>query len=210
MRTHFDNQLQNLQKDIIVMGTLCEEIISTSLKGLNNPDKIQIDPVWKAYQKIEELEHDVESRCIKLLLRQQPVAKDLRIVSSALKMVYDIKRIGVQASEIAQLISSESMNLMEDTPEIREMAECAIEMVSKSLDAFVMEDVNLANLVIEKDDTIDNYFKKIKEKLGNYFVQNKDIADQVIDLLMITKYLEKIGDHTVNVARWVLYSITGE
>ena len=102
------------------------------------------------------------------------------------------------------------MNLMEDTPEIREMAECAIEMVSKSLDAFVMEDVNLANLVIEKDDTIDNYFKKIKEKLGNYFVQNKDIADQVIDLLMITKYLEKIGDHTVNVARWVLYSITGE
>ena len=210
MRTHFDNQLQNLQKDIIVMGTLCEEIISASLKGLNNPDKIQIDPVWKAYQKIEELEHDVESRCIKLLLRQQPVAKDLRIVSSALKMVYDIKRIGVQASEIAQLISNESIKLMNDIPQIKEMAGCVIEMVSKSLDAFVMEDVNLANLVIEKDDTIDNYFKKIKEKLANYFIEDKNIADQVIDLLMITKYLEKIGDHTVNVARWVLYSITGE
>ena len=210
MREYFDNQLQNLQKDIIVMGTLCEEIILISLKGLDNPNKMKADLVWKSYQKIEELEHDIESRCIKLILRQQPVAKDLRVVSSVLKMVYDIKRIGVQASEVAELISNESIKLIEDISQIKEMAEYVIEMVSKGLDAFVTEDIDLANLVIEKDDIVDDYFKIIKEKLGHYFVKDKNMADQVIDLLMIAKYLEKIGDHTVNVAKWVIYSIRGE
>lgn len=209
MRAHFENQLQNLQKDIIVMGSLCEEIIQECLKGLDYPDNVDQASSWNTFQRIEELERDIERRCIKLLLRQQPVARDLRLISSTLKMVYDIKRIGIQASEILELISKESSEFINQVFELKKMLILDLEMVSKSLDSYVMGSVELANSVIEKDDTIDNYFVIIKEKLSHCLVQDKKVADQVIDLLMIAKYLEKIGDHTVNIAKWVIYSIQG-
>lgn len=210
MRSRFESQLEALQKDMVYMGALCEEIINLSSEGLNGPESLQQDLIQQTYQQIEELERDIEARCIKLLLRQQPVARDLRTVSSALKMVYDMKRIGAQSSEIADLISRNTINLVDEIPMVKKMAEQVSQMVVGSLDAFVKESDTLAQVVIAKDDTVDQYFGTIKEKLATYIGNHSANGDQAIDLLMIAKYLERIGDHAVNIAKWVHYAITGQ
>jgi len=171
------------------MGALCEEIINRSLEGLNGPESLDQERIQQTYLQIEELERDIEARCIKLLLRQQPVARDLRTVSSALKMVYDMKRIGAQSSEIADLISRNTIDLVDEIPLVKKMAEQVTQMVVGSLDAFVKESDRLAHEVIEKDDTVDQYFGTIKEKLANYLGNHSANGDQAIDLLMIAKYL---------------------
>ncbi len=210
MRSRFESQLEDLQKDMVYMGALSEEIIQRSLEGLNGPESLQQELIQQTYQQIEELERDIEARCIKLLLRQQPVARDLRTVSSALKMVYDMKRIGAISSEIADLISRNTIELADEIPLVKKMAEQVSQMVVGSLDAFVKESDSLAQEVIEKDDTVDRYFGTIKEKLANYIGSHSANGDQAIDLLMIAKYLERIGDHAVNIAQWVHYAITGK
>ena len=210
MRLRFESQLEDLQKDMVFMGALCEKIINCSLEGLNGPESLDQERIQQTYLQIEELERDIEARCIKLLLRQQPVARDLRTVSSALKMVYDMKRIGAQSSEIADLISRNTIDLVDEIPLVKKMAEQVTQMVVGSLDAFVKESDHLAHEVIEKDDTVDQYFGTIKEKLANYLGNHSANGDQAIDLLMIAKYLERIGDHAVNIAKWVHYAITGQ
>ncbi|NQP32178.1 phosphate signaling complex protein PhoU [Streptococcus suis] len=210
MRSRFESQLEDLQKDMVFMGALCEEIINRSLEGLNGPESLDQERIQQTYLQIEELERDIEARCIKLLLRQQPVARDLRTVSSALKMVYDMKRIGAQSSEIVDLISRNTIDLVDEIPLVKKMAEQVTQMVVGSLDAFVKESDRLAHEVIEKDDTVDQYFGTIKEKLANYLGNHSANGDQAIDLLMIAKYLERIGDHAVNIAKWVHYAITGQ
>ena len=210
MRSRFESQLEDLQKDMVFIGALCEKIINCSLEGLNGPESLDQERIQQTYLQIEELERDIEARCIKLLLRQQPVARDLRTVSSALKMVYDMKRIGAQSSEIADLISRNTIDLVDEIPLVKKMAEQVTQMVVGSLDAFVKESDHLAHDVIEKDDTVDQYFGTIKEKLANYLGNHSANGDQAIDLLMIAKYLERIGDHAVNIAKWVHYAITGQ
>lgn len=210
MRSRFENQLDTLQQDIVLMGQLCEEIITLSVAGLDDAQQLQQEIIQGLYQQIEEAERDIESLCLKLLLRQQPVARDLRMISSALKLVYDMKRIGAQSLEVAHLISHKPIELLEDIPLLKKMSQAVSQMVGQSLDAFVTQNDRLTQEIISKDDTIDHYFDTIKEKLVQYLKQDTAHGDQAIDLLMIAKYLERIGDHAVNIAKWVHFAITGQ
>lgn len=147
--------------------------------------------------------------CLKLLLQQQPVAKDLRTISSALKMVTDMERIGHQSADIAEIIKIANIKMPGDTQEIHDMAVAVIKMVAESIDAFVKKDIAMAEAVIAYDDTVDRCFDRIKELLIERFSRPGTDGEQTIDLLMISKYFERIGDHAVNIAKWVVFSITG-
>lgn len=216
IRSRFEHQLHDLNTNLIVMGTLCEDIISKSLVPLEEDDFYPVNNVSKTFQKIEQLERDIEEQCLKLLLRQQPVAKDLRRISAALKMVYDMKRIGAQSAEIAEIIALNHIQSGQELLVLRDMASHVIQMVTDSIDAFVHEDEDLAQKVIAKDDYVDQQFDTIKVELIRYFSEAATSADatsdgeHVLDILMVAKYLERIGDHTVNIAKWVTFSITGQ
>lgn len=207
MRQRFDYELKNLKKDITKMGKVCENIFSLIKKHFEN-ETITQDVLQKSYQQIEGWEKDIEKRCLQLLLCQQPVAGDLRLISASLKMVYDIKRIGIQASEILDLLIQEEVRTFV-FKEVENMFLESIKMVKDSLRCFLFLDKKMADYVIKKDDEIDCCFAIIKKKLSDMFVQDKNVADQVLNLLMIAKYLEKIGDHTVNIAKWAIYAIDG-
>ncbi len=216
IRSRFEHQLHDLNTNLIVMGTLCEDIISKSLVPLEEDDFYLVNNVSKTFQKIEQLERDIEEQCLKLLLRQQPVAKDLRRISAALKMVYDMKRIGAQSAEVAEIIALNHIQSGQELLVLRDMASHVIQMVTDSIDAFVHEDEDLAQKVITKDDYVDQQFDTIKVELIRYFSEaahSEDAAsdgEHVLDILMVAKYLERIGDHTVNIAKWVIFSITGQ
>ena len=216
IRSRFEHQLHDLNTNLIVMGTLCEDIISKSLVPLEEDDFYLVNNVSKTFQKIEQLERDIEEQCLKLLLRQQPVAKDLRRISAALKMVYDMKRIGAQSAEIAEIIALNHIQSGQELLVLRDMASYVIQMVTDSIDAFVHEDEDLAQKVIAKDDYVDQQFDTIKVELIRYFSEAPASTDatsdgeHVLDILMVAKYLERIGDHTVNIAKWVIFSITGQ
>ena len=210
MRTRFENQLEKLEQNIVYMGGLSEEIIALSLEALGDATVVRQEEITKLYQQIEEMERDIEGACIKLLLRQQPVARDLRVISSALKLVYDLKRIGAQSLEISLLICSHTGPLIEDIPMLEKMADAVSQMVRSSLDALVEKNDSLTQEIIAKDATIDRYFDTIKEKLIHSLRQDSTYGDQAIHLLMIAKYLERIGDHAVNIAKWIHFAITGQ
>ncbi|WP_025729935.1 phosphate signaling complex protein PhoU [Atopobacter phocae] len=210
MRSKFDHQLLELNNDLIVMGSLCEDIIKKSLHSIIDTDALVMNEIIKTNQQIEQLEREIEGRCLKLLLRQQPVAKDLLNISAALKMVYDLKRIGAQSTEIADIVSQNHIQTSEDLRSIRHMSTDVIAMVTDSIDAFVNQDADLAHQVIEKDSQVDREFDRMKAVLIEYFSQKVSDGEHAIDLLMIAKYIERIGDHAVNVAKWVLFSLTGE
>ncbi|HGC7538580.1 TPA: phosphate signaling complex protein PhoU [Streptococcus agalactiae] len=211
IRSRFASQLNDLNKEIIFMGALCEDIIGKSLGALTNSNDVYLDDISETYHKIEQMERDIEERCLKLLLRQQPVAKDLRRISSALKMVYDMKRIGAQAYEIAEIVSLVHIiqGAGSERDQLNSMSNNVISMLTKSIDAFIYDNEEQAHQVIEQDRTVNQEFDTIKKQLVLYFsVQDVD-GEYPIDVLMIAKYLERIGDHTVNIAKWVLFSITG-
>lgn len=210
MRSTFENQLHSLNMNLILMGSLCEEVISNSLMPLGDNDQNGINDVRKTYQQIEQMEHDIEAQCLKLLLRQQPVAKDLRRISAALKMVYDMKRIGAQSAEVADIFSQGHVHDGIEFTYLKQMVDQVITMVTESVDAFVHDDESLALKVIQNDASVDQEFDTIKESLITHISELSHDGDYVIDVLMIAKYLERIGDHTVNIARWVIFSITGE
>lgn len=206
----FHQKLEALDHQLLMMGTLCEESIALSMRALENSP---LSPNWDgldARQQVEQMERQIEEQCLKLLLRHQPVAKDLRRISSALKIVYDMKRIGTQSAEIADIMSQHKVRDQHILQALQSMAGLTIEMVTESIDAFVKENVNLAQKVMQKDDKLDQHFDTIKTELIAYFSHQTETVEQVIDGLMIAKYLERIGDHTVNIARWVLFSITGQ
>ncbi|WP_438058995.1 phosphate signaling complex protein PhoU [Streptococcus ruminicola] len=210
IRSIFENQLQELTKNVILMGALCEDAISKSVQFLKKDDSYLVNNVIKTYQKIEQSERDIEEQCLKLLLRQQPVAKDLRYVSAALKMVYDMKRIGAQAAEIGEIVNQGHIQPGPELEHLKKMANHVVGMVTTSIDAFVYENEKMANQVICSDSTVNQDFDTIKVNLMTYF-SGKDVdGEHAIDVLMIAKYIERIGDHTVNIAKWVIFSITGQ
>ena len=209
MRNRFDEQLFELNREIIEMGAMCEEAIAKAAKALVSGDVILAEDVKANGGAIDQMERDIESRCMKLLLHQQPVARDLRLISAALKMITDMERIGDQAEDIAEIVTFLKGHTMERLELIEEMAGATIEMVTASVDAFVKKDVELAKRVIERDDIVDDYFCRIKCGIMSMISANSTDGEFALDLLMIAKYFERIGDHATNIAEWVIYSVTG-
>ena len=210
MRARFDRQLDELNEQMTRMGMLCETAIERSSEALLNHDISMAESVRKLQEQIGEMHRDIENRCFRLLMQQQPVARDLRTISSALKMVTDMGRIGVQSGEIAEIVTMDAIRSVDPELPIRDMAQSTIRMVTRSLDAFVRKDVDMAHKVINDDDEVDGYFNQVKKKLIEEIRTTEEDGAMVLDLLMIAKYLERIGDHAVNIAEWVAYSVTGE
>ena len=210
MRNRFDEQLSILNTELITMGALCEEAISGCVKYLlNNNEEIK-ENVVETDKQIDQKERDIENLCMKLLMQQQPVASDLRLISSAMKMISDMERIGDQAADICEIAKYVTESGLNSESHITDMAKATIKMVTDSVESFVKKDSKLAKAVLKHDETVDNLFDKVKAELI-FAIQNahKD-AHALIDLLMIAKYFERIGDHAENIAEWVLYSITGK
>ncbi len=209
MRNKFDSQLEKLNLELITMGALCEDAISASVKAMTNGDEALCDKVFATDAEIDQKERDIEAVCMKLLLQQQPVARDLRVISSALKMISDMERIGDQASDIAEISKFIKNSNVKSRVHISDMAAAATKMVTDSVESFVKKDLSLARKVMEYDDKVDNLFGLVKDELVRLIAEDRENGEFCIDLLMIAKYLERIGDHAVNIAEWVEYSITG-
>ena len=209
MRNKFDLQLEQLHLELIKMGALCEEAISAGVKALLDSDQAMAEKTIQRERDIDQKERDVESLCMKLLLQQQPVASDLRAISAALKMISDMERIGDQAADIAEITRFIADSPLTSRVSIAEMARSVIGMVTDSIDSYVRKNLELAQSVVRKDDEIDELFLNVKNELIRLIGQGDD-GEVCIDLLMIAKYLERIGDHAVNIAQWVEYSLTGQ
>ena len=193
MRNRFDEQLNTLNNELITMGALCEEAISTAVKLLIDNDVKMKENVLETDKQIDQKERDIETLCMKLLMQQQPVASDLRTISSALKMISDMERIGDQASDIAEIAEYAYGSGMESETHIADMARATIQMVTDSIDSFVKKDVDLAHTVIEHDNIVDDLFDKVKSELISAIENKAANAEALIDLLMIAKYFERIG-----------------
>lgn len=214
MRNRFDRQLLELNNELIQMGSLIEQAIEMGISALVNQDVEKAKRAIEFDTEIDEQEKMVESLCMKLLLQQQPVAKDLRLISAALKMITDMERIGDHAADI-----SEMTILMADSAYVRSeinidlvesMAKETTDMVIKSVDAFVNKDLELARCVIDQDDVVDDLFAEFKKQLIDKIGENVQNGEQATDMLLVAKYFERIGDHATNIAEWVIYSLTGE
>lgn len=210
MRSGFDEQLDLLNKELITMGAFCENAIAMSARALTEGIPGLARDVPELYSQIGQKEREIEAMCLKLLLQQQPVASDLRIISSALKMVTDMARIGTQSADIAEIITLANIRSTDDTEAIHGMSAAVIKMVTESIDAFVKKDMQMAKNVIDYDDIVDSFFDQVKQTLIEMFSRPETDGEYAIDLLMIAKYFERIGDHAVNIAKWVLFSITGK
>ena len=209
MRSRFDEQLAQLHRELIEMGALCEEVIALSSQTLTEGSGALAEKVAPLDHDIDRKERDIENLCLRLLLHQQPVAGDLRQISAALKMITDMERIGDQADDIAEIILSRGGRGLDADETLRDMARATIRMVSSSVDAYVKQDVDMAEKVIAADDVVDGYFDKIKGQLIERIAQGEGDGEATLDLLMIAKYYERIGDHATNIAEWVEFSVTG-
>ena len=209
MRNRFDQQLLQLNKKMIEMGALCERMIGFAATALLNGDTNGIKQVSAHGHEIDLMEREIESICLKLLLQQQPVARDLRQISAALKMITDMERIGDQAEDIAEIIPFLNGKTAAEFSDFSLMADTACKMVTESIDAYVNQDVLLARAVYGHDDTVDECFGRIKDALVKTISENTTDGEYAVDLLMIAKYFERIGDHAVNIAEWVEFSVTG-
>lgn len=210
MRSRFDEQLSLLKRELIEMGALCERAIELVAKALETNNGNVYKEVQPISVEIDHKERDIEARCLKLLLQQQPVAKDLRKISAALKMITDMERIGDQAEDIAEIIGYLNGENLNSSVPVQEMARAAIKMVTESVDAYVSKDIALAEAILKEDDIIDEYFMESKRRLIKMVTDNPENGEYALDLLMITKYFERIGDHATNIAEWVIFSVTGE
>lgn len=218
MKIKLDQELEELNQEMISLGILCEKAISISTDVLrqrtigtriSDESNITKDDISDLDIRIERKERAIEGKCIKLLMQHQPVARDLRLISAALKMVTDMKRIGIQAGNIAEIIDRNPGNEIGIEDCISSMADATRKMVTGSIDAFVKKDEAIAREVIKTDDEIDNYFVGIKNKIVDCLKDGSADGEHAIDMLMVSKYLERIGDHAENIARWILYSIEG-
>lgn len=210
MRNQFDIQLEKLDVELTRMGELCVAAISNATNALQDADEEMARQVISEDREIDQMEKDIERFCLKLLLIQQPVASDLRQISAALKMITDMERIGDQAADIAEIIISGKTPPSKDRKKIIEMAEAASKMVRDSVRAYVEEDLTLAREVMAADDVVDRLFNEIREELILFIMKTKEEGSMAFDLMMVTKYLERIGDHATNIAEWVEFSLTGE
>ena len=209
MRSRFDEQLAALSHELILMGSLCEEVIALAVTALTEGKPSLAAKVAPLDAQIDQKERDIETLCLKLLLQQQPVAGDLRQISAALKMITDMERIGDQAGDIAEIVRFLDGRGAENSELLRRMAKAVIQMVTESVDAYVKHDIMLAEKVIADDDTVDGCFDEVKTRLIQRIAERPDDGAYELDLLMIAKYFERIGDHAVNIAEWVIFSITG-
>ena len=208
MARYFERQLEELHVQLITLGSYCERAISLCVKAMEQQGRDYASQVFEIDREIDSKEREIENLCMSLLLHQHPVAGDLRRISAALKMVSDMERIGDQAADIADL-SRYIDPQAADTLNIGKMASNTVKMVTESIDAFVKTDLELTRRVINHDDEVDDAFNEIKEKIGELIYGGKLEAKTGLDLLMAAKYFERIGDHAVNIAEWVEYSITG-
>lgn len=213
MRNRFDRQLLELNNELIQMGSLIEQAIEMAVSALVKQDVKKADQAIKFDTEIDEQEKAIESLCMKLLLQQQPVARDLRLISAALKMITDMERIGDHAADISEMTilmaGSEYAKSDINMDVIKDMAKETTNMVIKSVDAFVNKDLELARWVIDRDDVVDNLFANFKQELIHKINENVKNGEMATDMLMVAKYFERIGDHATNIAEWVIYSITG-
>ena len=209
MRTKFDGQLSQLNVELIRMGALCEEAISGACKALLEGNVQLANNAKELEREIDQKERNIESLCMRLLLQQQPVARDLRTISSALKMISDMERIGDQAEDIAELTRFTQGAGPVDMVHIGDMARAVVVMVTDSVDAFVKKDLDLARKVMAADDQVDALFDQVKRELIQLISADANQGELGMDLLMVAKYLERIGDHATNIAEWVEYSLTG-
>lgn len=209
MRNRFERQLENLNNELITMGALCEEAIENSIKYLFEGEEQLKDTIAETERQINQKERDIEMLCMKLLMQQQPVASDLRVISSALKMISDMERIGDQANDIASMAIYVEQSGMQSRVHIADMAHATMKMVANSIESFVKKDVDLAYEAIKCDDEVDALFVKVKNELIEAIVNGEENGEALVDLVMIAKYFERIGDHAENIAEWVIYSITG-
>ena len=209
MRNKFDEQLERLHVELIQMGALCEDAISAAAEALLKGDGELARTAIEAEREIDQKERDVESLCLKLLLQQQPVARDLREISAALKMISDLERIGDQAADIAELTRYIRLTDGLSRLHIGDMARAVISMVTDSVDSFVKGDLALARAVRAADDQVDALFEQVKRELIDLIAADAAAGEVGLDILMVAKYLERIGDHATNVAEWVEYSLTG-
>ena len=209
MRNHFNDQLAQLNREMTRMGSRCEEIIELVAKAMTGWEDDLINRVTTLGADIDESERTIETLCLKLLLQQQPVARDLRQISAAMKMITDMERIGDQAEDIAEIITHLNCRVERESVQIREMAEATIQMVREAVDAYVRQDLELAHTVMNHDDVVDNYFMQIRTSLIDIIRNNPNDGEYALDLLMIAKYFERIGDHCTNIAEWVEFSVTG-
>ena len=207
MRNRFDQQLEQLHADLITMGGLCETAIAAAVDAATKGDGDMAKAAIADDSKIDEMERSIEHLCLKLLLQQQPVARDLRTISSALKMISDLERIGDQASDIAGITGYIEDEQLNET--LHTMATAAISMVKEAVRSFVERDQALARKVIGDDDVVDQLFVVTKTRLIDFIAKDSTQGEYYLDLLMIAKYLERIADHATNIAEWVLFSITG-
>ena len=211
MRNRFDRQLSTLNDELIEMGSMIEKSIETAIKALVNQDVDLARHAIEADEEIDRQERIIEDLCLKLLLQQQPVAKDLRLISSALKMITDMERIGDHASDISEItIALADQPYIKKLEHIQQMAKETMIMLVGSIEAFVDKDLEKANEVIKRDDVVDDLFDKVKKELIQMIHENADKGEQAADLLMVAKYMERIGDHATNISEGVIFSITGE
>ena len=209
MRSRFDEQLSQLNREMIEMGALCEEVIALASQALTEGNAALAKKVPPLDGEIDQKERDIEAMCLRLLLQQQPVARDLRQISAALKMITDMGRIGDQAEDIAEIVPFVVGHSAENDVLLKEMARATIQMVTESIDAYVKQDLALAEKVVAEDDTVDSVFDQVKEQLLGCIARSPEEGEYALDLLMIAKYFERIGDHAVNIAQWVTFSVTG-
>lgn len=210
MRNKFDEQLDLLKTQMIQMGALCEEAIASATKALIKGDIELAKKVITTDEDIDLKEKEIESICLKLLFQYQPVARDLRQISSALKMITDMERIGDQAADISEIIMLANIKAANNTSHIADMAKATIKMVTDSIDAYVQQNLKLAKAVIDYDDVVDNLFNDVKADMIRLINEDTENGEFAIDLIMISKYFERIGDHATNIAEWVVFSITGK
>ena len=211
MRKTFDAELQELNYEMIDMAAAAEDAIDVVVESLASSDDTAAKSVMEQTRHMDEMERDIENRCLRLLLQQQPVARDLRTISAALKMVTDLQRIGDQCSNIAEIsLLLTGQKQTSALAHIRTMSQKAGVMVKRAIFSYVNRDTDAAKAVIALDDEIDALFRTIKAELVELIVESRQEADQAIDLIIIAKYLERIADHAVNIAQWAIFCVTGE
>jgi len=216
MRIRYTEELATLNRELTEMGAMCEDVITKAGEAMITGNALTKDSVKTRSEEIDRKERIIENLCIRLLLQEQPVAGDLRMISAALKMITDMERIGDQAEEIAEITEylEDSTSRVEGMriggTHIKEMAKATIKMVNESVEAFVKQETGTAKQVISYDDVVDGLFMEVKRDLIDLIRMDSRYGEYAMDLLMIAKYFEKIGDHAVNIAEWVIFAVTGE